>query len=73
MYKWTTLNQELNLNLAEQVTCGKLTNNKDEKLIYTIYISGQNRECLFLTEDGLYETLMQSRQPIAKVFKKEKN
>lgn len=44
---------------------------EDEKLVYTIYISGQNRECLFLTEDGLYETLMQSRQPIAKQFKKE--
>ena len=43
----------------------------EEKLIYTIYISGQNRECLFLTEDGLYEVLMQSRKPIAKSFKKE--
>lgn len=25
----------------------------------------------FLTEDGLYEVLMQSRKPIAKAFKKE--
>lgn len=43
----------------------------DEKLIYTIYISGQNREAWFLTEDGLYEVLMQSRKPIAKEFKKQ--
>ena len=44
---------------------------EDEKLLYTLYISGQNREMWFLTEDGLYEVLMQSRKPIAKQFKKE--
>ena len=44
---------------------------EDEKLLYTLYISGQNREMLFLTEYGLYEVLMQSRKPIAKQFKKE--
>lgn len=40
--------------------------------IYNVY-NGQyeNQECLFLTEDGLYEVLMQSRKPIAKAFKKE--
>lgn len=43
----------------------------DEKLTYTIGNSGQNREMWFLTEDGLYEVLMQSRKPIAKMFKKE--
>lgn len=43
----------------------------DEKLKRTIYVSGQNREMWFLTEDGLYEVLMQSRKPIAKAFKKE--
>ena len=42
-----------------------------EKLKRTIYDSGQNREMWFLTEDGLYEVLMQSRKPIAKQFKKE--
>lgn len=31
----------------------------------------ENQECLFLTEYGLYEVLMQSRKPIAKAFKKE--
>lgn len=44
---------------------------EDEKLTYTLYISGQNRQAWFLTEDGLYEVLMQSRKPIAKDFKKE--
>lgn len=31
----------------------------------------RKQESLFLTEDGLYEVLMQSRKPIAKQFKKE--
>ena len=44
---------------------------EDEKLIQTLFVSGQNREMWFLTEDGLYEVLMQSRKPIAKQFKKE--
>ena len=50
---------------------------EDEKIkaiapIYNVY-NGQyeNQECLFLTEDGLYEVLFQSRKPIAKAFKKE--
>lgn len=43
----------------------------DEKLKRTLYVSGQNREYWFLTEHGLYELLMQSRKPIAKVFKKQ--
>ncbi len=40
-----------------------------EKLVDTIYRSGQKREMWFLTEDGLYEVLMQSRKPIARRFK----
>lgn len=43
----------------------------DEKLNGTIFRSGQQRQAWFLTENGLYEVLMQSRKPIAKVFKKE--
>lgn len=42
----------------------------EEKLKETIFTSGQNREMWFVTEDGLYEVLMQSRKPIAKQFKK---
>lgn len=47
------------------------TVDKDEKLTSPIHYSGQNREMWFLTEDGLYEVLMQSRKPIAKSFKKK--
>jgi len=43
---------------------------EDEKLKQTILTSGQRREVWMLTEDGLYEVLMQSRKPIAKQFKK---
>ena len=44
---------------------------KEEKLMQTIIASGQRREMWFLTEDGLYEVLMQSRKPVAKEFKKK--
>ena len=44
---------------------------KEEKLMQTIIASGQRREMRFLTEDGLYEVLMQSRKPVAKEFKKK--
>lgn len=44
---------------------------EDEKLLQRLFVSGQNREMWFLTENGLYEVLMQSRKPIAKQFKKE--
>lgn len=43
----------------------------DEKLTDTIYRSGQKREMWFVTENGLYELLMQSRKPLAKKFKSE--
>lgn len=43
----------------------------DEKTTSPIYYSGQVRNMWFLTEDGLYEVLMQSRKPIAKEFKKK--
>jgi len=42
-----------------------------EKLNSTILSAGQNREVTFLTEDGLYEVLMQSRKPIARQFKQK--
>ncbi len=47
------------------------TVDEDEKLIGTIFRSGQNREMWCLTENGFYEVLMQSRKPIAKPFKKQ--
>lgn len=47
------------------------TVDEDEKLMGTLFLSGQNRDVLFLTENGLYEVCMQSRKPIAKQMKKE--
>jgi len=44
---------------------------EDEKLVGTLYLSAQNRQASFLTEDGHLEVLMQSRKPIAKQFKKQ--
>lgn len=41
-----------------------------EKLTSTMFRAGQLRSVNMLTEDGLYEVLMQSRKPIAKQFKK---
>ena len=43
----------------------------DEKVVTNGYTPSGNQKQWFLTEDGLYEVLMQSRKPIAKSFKKE--
>lgn len=43
----------------------------DEKGIYIVGTPGGAQEMWFLTEDGLYEVLMQSRKPVAKQFKKK--
>ena len=42
----------------------------NEKVTNIVCTPGGNQEAWFLTEDGLYEVLMQSRKPIAKQFKK---
>lgn len=47
------------------------TIDNDEKMTSPIYYSGQVRNMWFVTEDGLYEILMQSRKPIAKLWKKK--
>ena len=43
---------------------------ENEKVTNIVCSTGGNQEAWFLTEDGLYEVLMQSRKPIAKQFKK---
>lgn len=60
-------------NWIEHTDLSRMVNlvDEEEKLKRTLYVSGQNREMWFLTEDGLYEVLMQSRKPIAKQFKKK--
>lgn len=57
----------------DQSSINKLIASVDdtEKLIGTIFRAGQSRDLWMLTEDGLYEVLMQSRKPIAKQFKAE--
>ena len=47
------------------------TIDENEKKTSPLHYSGQIRNMWFLTEDGLYEVLMQSRKPIAKQFKKQ--
>lgn len=42
----------------------------EEKVVNIVHTLGGDQKSWFLTEDGLYEVLMQSRKPIAKQFKK---
>ncbi|ADL53258.1 BRO family protein [Clostridium cellulovorans] len=51
----------------------KMLNNVDveEKVRKIVPTQGGQQEMWFLTEDGVYEVLMQSRKPIAKEFKKQ--
>lgn len=57
----------------DKTSINKMLNNVDEneKARNIVPTAGGNQEMWFLTEDGLYEVLMQSRKPIAKAFKKE--
>jgi prophage antirepressor-like protein len=43
---------------------------EDEKLMYTLCTSGQNRETWLVNESGLYSLTLTSRKPQAKAFKK---
>lgn len=47
------------------------TVDEDEKGAFNVRTLGGTQTTWFLTEDGLYEVLMQSRKPIAKQFKKK--
>lgn len=44
---------------------------EEEKVVGLNDTLGGRQETLFLTEDGLYEVLMQSRKPVAREFKRE--
>lgn len=50
---------------------GKMLKTVDEEEKRTITNSNSGGKSSFLTEEGLYEVLMQSRKPIAKEFKKQ--
>ena len=41
----------------------------DDKLIRQIVVSGQNRNCIIISESGLYSLVLSSKLPQAKVFK----
>ena len=43
---------------------------EDEKLILPAMVGGQRRKVTFLTETGLYNTLAQSRKPIARAWRR---
>ncbi|MCC2502346.1 Bro-N domain-containing protein [Bacillus cereus group sp. BcHK10] len=45
---------------------------EEEKGLYNVYTLGGTQKLWFLTEDGLYEVLMQLRKPIAKQFNQRK-
>jgi len=57
----------------DKSSINKMLNNvdEDEKGRNNVPTLGGNQDAWFLTENGLYEVLMQSRKPIAKQFKKE--
>jgi hypothetical protein len=42
----------------------------DEKLIRTLFVSGQNRDIWTITESGLYSLIFTSRKSVARRFKK---
>ena len=42
----------------------------EDKLIRTLFVSGQNRDIWFFNESGLYSLILTSRKPEAKAFKK---
>jgi len=60
-------------NWIEHSDTSKMVRNidEDEKVKNIVRTLGGDQRMLFLTEDGLYEILMQSRKRIAKSFKKE--
>jgi prophage antirepressor-like protein len=44
---------------------------EDEKQLHTICVGKTSKQVTFLTENGLYEAIFQSKKPIAKEFKQE--
>lgn len=43
---------------------------EDEKLIQTLFVSGQNRAVTLINESGLYSLILRSKKPEAKEFKR---
>lgn len=73
---WGTLENPLFLakDVAEWLDLSNVSDmisRVDVDEVAKLNLGGLQGECNFLTEDGLYEVLMQSRKPIAKQFKKK--
>ncbi len=73
---WGTLENPLFLakDVAEWLDLSNVSDmisRVDVDEVTKLNLGGLQGECNFLTEDGLYEVLMQSRKPIAKQFKKK--
>lgn len=58
-------------NWIELTNVTDMISRVDEDEVTKLNLGSRQGETWFLTEDGLYEVLMQSRKPIAKKFKKE--
>lgn len=43
---------------------------EDERLIQALFVSGQNRDMMLVSESGLYSLVLTSRKPEAKAFKR---
>ena len=50
------------------MACKRL--DEDEKLVQTMFVSGQNRDMLTISESGLYNLIITSRKPKAKEFRR---
>ena len=69
-----TIDEDEKLTITNSNSGGSkiyLTEDEEEKEIHRLSTLTNGYSATFLTEDGLYEVLMQSRKPIAKDFKKE--
>lgn len=64
MAEWIEYDKNKSSRLVDAV-------DEEEKARHNVSTPGGVQQSWFLTEDGLYEVLMQSRKPIAKAFKKE--
>lgn len=71
--EWIDYSYKDSRKIHRDVTKMLKTVDSDEKFQMLLLQEGdiQKRGVYFLSEDGLYEVLMQSRKPIAKQFKKE--
>ena len=78
--EWIDYAYKDNRHIHRDISKMLSTVDDEEKKKYTLKLGGEdcshggirkNTGIWFLTEDGLYEVLMQSRKPIAKKFKKE--